>query len=477
MKHAVYSAFLLLAGFVIVGCTSPLEPHQEDWLSETCTLVEAKDPDMRTVARTGLPEIDAIADSITMLTAFSSEAMVAFVYNTDALSCWNDYAAWATDAEATKLRKENNLDATAYAQARMISFSTVLKRNSLDADADVKKLVDFDTAKNPEGKKSMDGERAWTKSVVDKYYEPIGIMVAKVDETTGKKIYRTVFGGEATIDNEETLKDFLMKKVNLAEEVPMTFTYLPNGIPAVTPTYPATITQKDENGQAVVVVNPDYEAIAQMSVEKTLDDGSVVAVPVGTLVELTNAEGEVIAGYRSFVDANGNLNCDVEDLMQVDAIAVSEVTGQYATVKVEKKIDLARVIVDKFDQVAAFAQTIADEQDEEARQKLEDRYEEVAEAAIDEYLDALAVEGIDWVAFLNTLTQKVALATEHSAQFAAAAQQNGTKIAGLAFGKAVCEEISAADSWTALKRLGNQAALNVKLLPLLASAVAERISQ
>lgn len=476
MKSAIYLAMLMLAGFTFIGCTT-LEPHQKEWLSETETLVEAKDPNMRTVARTGLPEIDAIADSITMLTAFSSEAMTTFVYNTDALSCWNDYAAWATDAEATKLRKENRFAGIAYEQARMASFSTVLKRNSMDAEQDIDYLVEFDKAKDPEGKESIDGERAWTKAVVDKYYEPIGIMVAKIDSATGKKVYRTVFGGEAVFDNEETVKDFLLKKASLIEETPMTFTYIEGGIPTSTPTYPATITRTNEEGKAVEVVNPDYEAIASMSVKKTQKDGTVVTVPVGTLVELKNDAGKVVAGYRTFVDATGTYNCDLADVAQVDAIAISELTGQFATVKVEKKVDLARVIVEKFDQVAAYAQKIAEEENEEARKALEDRYDEVAEAAVEEYLDALAVEGIDWVAFLRTLTEKSLQATQHAAQFAAASQANGTKIAALAFGQSVCSEISASDSLAALKRLGSQVALNVKLLPILVSAVTERISQ
>lgn len=430
---------MVATALTMLGCASgpELTPSQKAWQSDTAVLIEARDPELRTLAKTGIPEIDVVADSIAALSAFSSEAMVAYLYEQDAKSCWESYAQWATDAEAGKLRKENLKafigDAThegiAVKESKNRTFPLVLKRNSENAEQDVMKLWEFDglglldeqfiedadLSEDTVEELNKQAPRDRQAKVVQACYKPITVMVPKVDEATGKKVYRTVNGGEAVIDNEEALPTHVTRGVvNAAlnrigaeeselakktEDVPLTFTYLPG---------------KEPTGN------------------------------------------------------NSKAN---------DALAIDALTNRPEVVKVPKQIDLAVLLVKCYESTHKELEAIQNAKTDKERKEAEEAYETAIKAAYQKYLNALAMEGIDWEALLEALTTKSAQAAADAAQLATAIKNNQGLVAGLAFGKSVCEDISAKESLAALNRIRKQAAINAKLFPRLISAITSSLTE
>ena len=491
------------AALTVVGCASgpELTSSQKTWQADTAVLIDARDPELRTLAKTGIPEIDVVADSIAALSAFSSEAMVAYLYEQDAKSCWESYAQWATDAEAGKLRKENlkaflgdsTNEGVAIKESKNRTFPLVLKRNSENADQDVMALWKFDglgllddqfiedaglDEDTVAGLKAQ-APRDRQAKVVQTHYKPITVMVTKVDKATGKKVYRTVNGGEAVINNEEALPTRVSRSVvNAAlnrigageselakktEDVPLTFTYLPGKVPTQTPVVPAKVTTDGK-----VTTNPDFEALRASAghgadivitadpetkdpisgYETFVQDDKFIKSYVcldGIYSVEKKAlekpkEGKTVADYSGYVNSH-------------DALAIDELTNRPAVVKVPKQIDLAVLLVKCYESTHKELAAIQDAKTDEAREEAEKAYEEAIKAAYQKYLNALAMEGIDWGALLETLTVKSTQAAADAAQLATAIKNNQGLVAGLAFGKSVCNDISAKDSLAALNRI------------------------
>lgn len=515
------------AALTVVGCASgpELTSSQKTWQSDTAVLIEARDPELRTLAKTGIPEIDVVADSIAALSAFSSEAMVAYLYEQDAKSCWESYAQWATDAEAGKLRKENakafvgdnTNEGIAVKESKNRTFPLVLKRNSEDAEQDVMKLWEFDglglldeqfieDAGLSEGtveELKAQAPRDRQAKVVQACYKPITVMVPKVDEATGKKVYRTVNGGEAVIDNEEALPTRVTRSVvNTAlnrigagdseagkstEAAPLTFTYLPGKVPTRTPAVPAKITangketanpefetlQERAGRGATVVITADPKTKEPVSGYETFTQEDKFIKSYVCLDGVYSVEKNAIeppAEGKTVADCNGYVNAR-------DALAIDALTNRPAVVKEPKQIDLAVLLVKCYESTHKELAAIQDAKTDEAREEAEKAYEEAIKAAQQKYLNALAMEGIDWGALVETLTVKSAQAAADAALLTTAIKNNQGLVTGLAFGKSVCDDISAKDSLAALNRIRKQAAINAKLFPRLIGAITSSLTE
>jgi hypothetical protein len=493
MKKALFGATIALAAGTFVGCASTeLTESQKVWVSDTEALIEAQDPELRQFSRTGIAAIDAVADSITAMSILSIDAMTNYMYEQDAKSCWESYARWATDAEAGKLSQENDWGKylqVASAESRFRCFPTVLKRNSTNAEEDVKKLVDFDnkiTPKDGEDVLTEGAPRDVTKEIVDANLKPITIWRKKQDEKTGKTVYKTVFGGQAVLDNEEAFLNRLGKKLLQGEEAPVTFTYIPEGIPTKSDTIPCTITVT-ENEQQVVVENPAYTKLKARAKDK--------------LVTVKNADGVDIEAYETFVvedkyvtsyvsndglydvktntvvaatekqpltGANGEIN-------KIDSLLIDELTGRPVPVKDKVLIDLPVALVKRYESLQPLMKKIVDAKDEETRKAAEKEYEAAAEAACDAFLEVMAVEGMDWSLVLEVLTEKLVKATADAQMLAMAVQQNGKVIAGLTMAAKFKNDASAAESLESLNRIRRQSAMAVKLLPHLIGVLKDKI--
>ena len=196
---------------VMTGCASrELTETQQIWLDDTEVLVEAKDPAMTASAKTGIAAIDAIADSITLLSAFSTGAITRYMYDQDAKSAWERYSGWVNGSDFDTKQSQ--------AMGRYMTFPTMLKRTA-EADtveAKLDTLIAFDAAGEAEGEVG-DQASALTKtqSLVDANYKPIVVERAKTVTVDGvtKTVYKTKHGGEAMLDDEALMLKAFAKAI------------------------------------------------------------------------------------------------------------------------------------------------------------------------------------------------------------------------------------------------------------------------
>lgn len=435
-------AILAFAGLALVGCSSrELTETQRLWLDETEVLVEAKDPEMTAQAKTGIAAIDAVADSITMLSTFSTGAMTRYIYEQDAKAAWMSYARWSSsDADvgeqwnAINEKEQGSKErqdliaaflAEAQAESRFQTFPTVLKRTATKdtVEAATDALIAYDQARMPDGEVGdAAAQRENTKAIVDANYKNITLERNKTVTVDGvaKTVYKTAHGGEATLDNEASALESFQKIVS--ESIKKSIESVAAG------------------GKPVLVTSPTDLAFTYV--------GNAPA-------EVKDAEGKVIP----------------------DSLLVDELTNRPVAVRETVEKDLAVILVKCFEGLRPKVMAMKEAEDEETRKAATAAYEAAAAEAEKKFLAAMEVEQIDWGAAVAVLTMKATQATADMAALTAAIKDNQSIVTGLAFGKAACEDISASESLAALNRIRAQAALNVKLLPRLVSILSAKVTE
>ena len=132
---------------ILVGCSSSgLTPEQEaivgPWRDQTQVLIDAADPDLTAECKSGIPEVDAVANTVTPISMAVNKLINDKIRETQAATAWNTYVAWKNGPEANKLKGEE-LAAAAVRQAKLACFEQGLTLNSKDANADALKVLDF----------------------------------------------------------------------------------------------------------------------------------------------------------------------------------------------------------------------------------------------------------------------------------------------------------------------------------------------
>lgn len=132
---------------ILVGCSSSgLTPEQEakvgPWRDRTQVLIDAADPDLTAECKSGIPEVDAIANTVTPISMAVNKLINDKIRETQAATAWNTYVAWKNGPEANKLKGEE-LAAAAVRQAKIACFEQGLTLNSKDANADAVKVFRF----------------------------------------------------------------------------------------------------------------------------------------------------------------------------------------------------------------------------------------------------------------------------------------------------------------------------------------------
>lgn len=588
-RMMTFGAVAVLGGAFLVGCASAPEFENEaqqaefdTWNEATEILIDAQDPELRKMARSGIPAIDVAADSITLMSQLTSESVMAYMYEQDANSVWASYSRWAQDAEAGKFWSEiNTLEKNtpnrkakiaeyleiAQLESRYRSLPTVLKRTATQDTFEAKQEAEiaYIVAKSPEGKDvGTSGERDWTKDIVNANYAPIVVMETKKvtveipeGDTIAKEeraVRKTSLGSEVYLDNEESLAtSFLKSAVNSAltrtnrgslanavvketsgvdiagatEEKPLTFTYLADAkIPTRLPNVPAKIEQldetgavvKNEKGEPVMVDNPAYTGLvtlwkgwrdAQVKLET---EGKAKFDPTKSIVVFYDKQGKTffpgtdtalasaVGAYETFVDPTGAFlrsYVSQKGLYDVatktfktdkaytgadgyingkDALVIDELTMLPAKVKIPVQKDLAKILVAKYEALRPYNTAIQQAKTDEEREAAEKAFEAAAEKAKQSFLDAMAIERIDWQAVLATLSKKIPQATADAARLQEALTSNAKTIAMLSFGKGVVEDISASESKAAVDRLVNQSAVTMRLLPQLVKTLSSQLT-
>lgn len=439
---------------VMTGCASrELTETQQIWLDDTEVLVEVENPEMTTAAKTGIPAIDAVANSITLVSSFTTGAIARYMYEQDAKTAWTAYSRWSSGdeagalymtaetlkdeikaldekikqtsdaAERAKLVENRDAKAKAYAEAnqkleetamaegRFQTLPTVLKRTATadTLEANLETLIAYDEAKTVKGEAKETGARDQSKEVVDANYKPITIKRNKTTTANGitKTIYLTEAGEEVTLEDEE---------------------------------------------KALAKFEQAVGDSLKKSLLTTVVGGGGVKVKVPTDIK-----------YVSVKDGTKGKGALKVDLLTCRPMAARE----------DVQTDLAVTLVKNYEKSRPLQVALNKAESEADREAIQKRLEAADRQAEEKFLALMAVEEIDWDAALKLLSAQAAQATADMKMLTDAVKKNQSVITKLAFGTPAAEGISAKESLEALKRIQAQAVLNVKLLPRLINILSE----
>lgn len=160
-KMMMFGALAVLGGALLVGCASTpeLSPADEaivkDWRDNTQLLIETSDPDLSAECKSGIEEVDALANTVTPIARSVSLLIANKLRLTMAENAYADYSAWlGTNPKADA--------ATRLRMAKRYCFEIGLALSSTEEtlNDNVLKYLAYDKLQNPENGKSTN-EAAW----------------------------------------------------------------------------------------------------------------------------------------------------------------------------------------------------------------------------------------------------------------------------------------------------------------------------
>ena len=232
MKTTMKFAAVALAGCAALAgcvCGSKLTPEQEEvvgaWRDQTQMLIDARDPDLTAECKSGIAEVDAIANTVTPISMSVNKLINDKIRETQAAAAWNTYVGWKNGPEANKLSGDA-LAAASARQARLACFEQGLTLNSTDADADALKVFDFrqlTSAKTRADEATLDAFLAENGS------EALNTWAAALERSvgTGREAFYEAIGVEAT-DWEALIPDLTKYSSDIADATKRVSTVLKN---------------------------------------------------------------------------------------------------------------------------------------------------------------------------------------------------------------------------------------------------------
>lgn len=147
-KMMTIGAASALVCAIFVGCagSTKLTPEQEaavgPWREQAQMMIDARDPDLTATCKSGIAEIDAVANTVTPIATAVNKWMQDYIREAQADFAWNTYIGWKNGPDSGKLSADA-FKVEAARQAKLACVEPGLALNSKDADADALKVLDY----------------------------------------------------------------------------------------------------------------------------------------------------------------------------------------------------------------------------------------------------------------------------------------------------------------------------------------------